>query len=136
MQRVSGALAILVLFVSLFIGDSIITTGNRPRGSWIARRFFKIFLATYEKVNLTRASAQMIQSNRMSEPPRRKDAVIRARVPVEMKAQLSALARERAESPAVIVREALRLYLEKVIKRKPAGPPPTADPNQPELVPA
>lgn len=72
----------------------------------------------------------------MNEPPR-KDAVIRARVPAEMKTRLSALARERAESPAVIVREALRLYLDKVTKparKAPQAPP--SDPNQPELVPA
>jgi hypothetical protein len=55
-----------------------------------------------------------------------------------MKTRVLALARERAESPAVIVREALRLYLEKVTKpaRKPPQSPPAADPNQPELVPA
>ena len=72
----------------------------------------------------------------MSEPPR-KDAVIRARVPAEMKTRLTALAHERAESPAVIVREALRLYLERLAKpaRKPAPAPP-GDPNQPELMPA
>ena len=62
----------------------------------------------------------------MTEPPR-KDAVIRARVPVEMKTRVNALARERAESPAVIVREALRIYLEKIAKparKVPPGPTP------------
>ena len=71
-------------------------------------------------------------SQRMSS----KDADIRARVSQEMKLAIAELARRRGEKESLVIREALRVYLEKVnVGETPVihDSPPTERPPQPPI---